>query len=141
LKEALPDLYLVADVCLCEYTDHGHCGIVGGEAPRADVINDPTLELLAKEGVAYAKAGADMVMVKPALSYLDILRRVAEISPVPVAAYNVSGEYSMVKAAASWGWIDEDRIVLEILTSIRRAGADVLITYHARQVARLLARR
>ncbi len=83
--------------------------------------------------------GADMVMVKPALSYLDILRVVADSSPVPVAAYNVSGEYSMVKAAAAKGWVDEDRIVMEILTAIRRAGADVILTYHARQAARLLA--
>jgi porphobilinogen synthase len=79
-----------------------------------------------------------MVMVKPALSYLDILRRVAERSQVPVAAYNVSGEYAMVKAAAARGWIDEDRVVMEILTSIRRAGADVIITYHARDAMRLL---
>lgn len=79
-----------------------------------------------------------MVMVKPALSYLDVLRRVADRSPVPVAAYNVSGEYSMVKAAAERGWIDEPRIVLEVLTAIRRAGADAIITYHAREAARLL---
>lgn len=79
-----------------------------------------------------------MVMVKPALSYLDILRRVADRSPVPVAAYNVSGEYSMVKAAAERGWIDEERTILEILTSMRRAGADVIITYHAKEAARLL---
>ena len=224
LREAFPDLYLIADVCLCEYTDHGHCGVLpdgGPRGPAAEVLNDPTLDLLAKAGVAYAEAGAhmvapsammdgqvgairaaldrrgfpsvailsyaakfasafygpfreaaesaprfgdrrsyqmdppnlrealrevdldveegaDMVMVKPALSYLDVLRRVADRSPVPVAAYNVSGEYSMVKAAAERGWIDEERIVLEVLTAIRRAGADVIITYHAREAARLL---
>jgi porphobilinogen synthase len=227
LKAALPDIYVIADVCLCEYTDHGHCGLLpeanegGALQGRADVLNDATLELLARESVAYARAGvdmvapsammdgqvrairegldrdgfadipilsyaakyasafygpfreaaqsapkfgdrrayqmdpanarealrevsldveegADMVMVKPALSYLDVLRRVAERSPVPVAAYNVSGEYSMVKAAAARGWIDEERIVLEILTSMRRAGADAIITYHARTAARRL---
>jgi porphobilinogen synthase len=82
--------------------------------------------------------GADIVMVKPALPYLDIVRRVAERSSVPVAAYNVSGEYTMIKAAAERGWIDEKRAVLEVLTSIRRAGADIIITYHAREAARLL---
>jgi porphobilinogen synthase len=228
LHEALPDLYLIADVCLCEYTDHGHCGLLaegraanGSGKACADVSNDSTLELLGRASVAYAEAGAgmvapsammdgqvsairealdssgfetlpilsyaakyasgfygpfreaaesaprfgdraayqmdpsnareamreveldieegaDMVMVKPALSYLDILHEVAGMSPVPVAAYNVSGEYSMVKAAASRGWIDEDRLVLEILTSMRRAGADVIITYHARHAAGLL---
>ncbi len=223
LKKEIPDLYVIADVCLCEYTDHGHCGLLGTAAMAGSVLNDPTLELLAKEGVAYADAGADMVapsammdgqvrairealdrrgfetipilsyaakyasgfygpfreaagsaprfgdrrayqmdpanarealreveldieegadmvMVKPALSYLDVLRRVAERSPVPVAAYNVSGEYSMVKAAAEKGWIDEERITMEILTSIRRAGADVILTYHAREAARYLSR-
>lgn len=241
LKEACPRLFLIADVCLCEYTDHGHCGILeerplgsghgkghgkvgakGGErspqAREASVQNDPTLALLGKEAVAYARAGADMVapsammdgqvaairqaldasgfegtpilsyaakfasgfygpfreaadsapqfgdrrtyqmdpanarealretaldieegadmvMVKPALSYLDVIRSVADMSPVPVAAYNVSGEYSMVKAAAEKGWIDGDRVALEILTSIRRAGADVIISYHAREIA------
>jgi porphobilinogen synthase len=230
LKKALPDLYVIADVCLCEYTDHGHCGKIGDVrgteglpgGARKDVLNDPTLELLAKEAVAYAESGADlvapsamadgqvaairraldahgftdlpilsyaakyasgfygpfreaaesapqfgdrrgyqmdpansrealrevaldieegadMVMVKPALAYLDVLRRVAEMSPVPVAAYNVSGEYAMVKAAALRGWIDEDRIVMEILTAIRRAGADVILTYHARKAAKLIA--
>jgi len=225
LKESLPDLYLIADVCLCEYTDHGHCGIIGagrsaGPATK-DVLNDPTLDLLAKEAVVYAEAGADMVapsammdgqvrairsaldakgletlpimsyaakyasgfygpfreaaqsapqfgdrrgyqmdppnvrealrevaldleegadvvMVKPALAYLDVLRRVADSSPVPVAAYNVSGEYSMLKAAAERGWLDENRLVMEILTAIRRAGADIILTYHARQAAKLL---
>jgi porphobilinogen synthase len=223
LKKELPDLYVVADVCLCEYTDHGHCGVIEAGDQRGAVLNDPTLELLAKESVVYADAGADMVapsammdgqvaairaaldakgfatlpilsyaakfasgfygpfreaaqsapqfgdrrsyqmdpanarealrevqldidegadmvMVKPALSYLDVLRRVADTSPVPVAAYNVSGEYSMVKAAAERGWIDGERIALEILTSLRRAGADVILTYHAREAARAIAK-
>jgi porphobilinogen synthase len=225
IRGALPDMHIIADVCLCEYTDHGHCGVLdvtGPDGAAKGVLNDPTLELLGKEAVTYAVAGADMVapsammdgqvrairealdraghpdcpilsyaakyasgfygpfrdaagsaprfgdrrgyqmdpanarealrevdldcaegadmvMVKPALSYLDILRRVAERSQVPVAAYNVSGEYAMVKAAAARGWIDEDRVVMEILTSIRRAGADVIITYHARDAMRLLA--
>jgi len=223
LKKEHPALYVIADVCLCEYTDHGHCGLLPKDPRAGAVLNDPTLELLAKESVAYAQAGADMVapsammdgqvgairraldargfehlpilsyaakyasgfygpfreaaqsapqqgdrrgyqmdpanarealhevaldleegadmvMVKPALSYLDVIRRVAERSPVPVAAYNVSGEYSMVKAAAERGWIDGERIAMEILTSIRRAGADVILTYHAREVARWLAK-
>lgn len=218
LKKALPELYVIADVCLCEYTDHGHCGVV---EKSGTLLNDATLELLSRESVVYAQAGADMVapsamadgqvrairqaldgggfetlpilsyaakyasafygpfreaaqsapqfgdrrayqmdpanvrealreveldleegadmvMVKPALSYLDVLRRVADRSPVPVAAYNVSGEYSMVKAAADRGWVDGNRILMEILTSIHRAGADVIITYHAREAARLL---
>jgi porphobilinogen synthase len=222
LKKALPELYVIADVCLCEYTDHGHCGVLSPGPGEPRVLNDPTLELLARASVAYADAGADMVapsammdgqvrairealdgrgladvpimsyaakyasafygpfreaaesaprsgdrrgyqmdpanarealrevdldieegadvvMVKPALPYLDVLRRVAERSSVPVAAYNVSGEYSMLKAAAERGWIDEKRAVLEVLTSIRRAGADVIITYHAREAARLIA--
>jgi porphobilinogen synthase len=221
LKKTIPDLFVIADVCLCEYTDHGHCGILEGEGPRATVSNDPTLDLLGKAARAYADAGADMVapsammdgqvrairealdgsghagvpilsyaakyasgfygpfreaaqsaprsgdragyqmdpanarealreveldieegadavMVKPALSYLDVIRRVAERSTVPVAAYNVSGEYSMVHAAAERGWIDGKRVMLEVLTSIRRAGADVIITYHAREAAKLI---
>jgi porphobilinogen synthase len=217
LKKTLPDLFLIADVCLCEYTDHGHCGVLEGE----DILNDPTLDLLCRASVAYAEAGADMVapsamadgqvrairealdrhgfestpvmsysakyasafygpfrdaadstpqfgdrsgyqmdpanarealreveldieegadivMVKPALAYLDVLRSVAATSPIPVAAYNVSGEYSMVMAAAERGWVDGARLALEILTSIHRAGADIVITYHAREVARML---
>jgi porphobilinogen synthase len=209
------DLLVVTDVCLCEYTSHGHCGVIEGE----EVRNDPTLELLAKMAVSHARAGAhvvapsdmmdgrvaairtaldgsgfadtpilsyaakyasafygpfrdaadsapqfgdrrgyqmdpanvrealkevrldvgegaDMVMVKPALPYLDVIRAVREAVDRPVAAYNVSGEYAMVKAAAANGWIDEKRIVLETLTSIRRAGADVILTYHAKDFAR-----
>jgi porphobilinogen synthase len=211
------DLVVITDVCLCEYTDHGHCGVVKEER----ILNDPSLELLAKEAVSHAEAGADIVapsdmmdgrvkairealddegfedtiimsyaakyasafygpfreaaesapafgdrrsyqmdppnfnealkeveldleegadiiMVKPALSYLDIVRRVKEEFMVPTAAYNVSGEYSMVKAAAEREFIDEKKIVLEILTSIKRAGADMILTYHAKDVAKWL---
>jgi porphobilinogen synthase len=213
LKQAVPDLYLIADICNCEYTTHGHCGtIVNG-----DVHNDLTLETLAKQSVSlaqegvdmvapsdmmdgrvgairkaldqhgfyntpimaysakYASAfygpfreaaesapkfgdrktyqmdpantnealrevaldieeGADIVMVKPALSYLDVIQRVKTNFNMPVAAYNVSGEFAMVKAAAAKGWIDEKRIVHEILTSIKRAGSDLIITYHAQEI-------
>jgi porphobilinogen synthase len=220
LKDADPDLCVICDVCLCEYTDHGHCGIL---TPSGEVENDSTLELLARAAVAQAEAGADMVapsdmmdghtsairaaldsagfesapimayaakyasgfygpfrvaadstpafgdrrgyqmdppnsrealreieseieegadivMVKPALSYLDVLSRAREQFDMPFAAYNVSGEYSMVKAAAQNGWLDGDRIALEVLTAIKRAGADILITYHAKEAARLLRR-
>jgi porphobilinogen synthase len=210
-------LLIITDVCLCEYTDHGHCGIV----EDGEVANDPTLEILAQQALSHARAGADivapsdmmdgrvaairkmldankfeniailsyaakyfsgfygpfreaaqsapqfgdrrsyqmdpanarealkevkmdleegadMVMLKPALAYLDLIRRVRDQFDVPVAAYNVSGEYSMVKAAAQNGWLDEKRVVLEILTGIQRAGADILLTYHAKDVARWL---
>jgi porphobilinogen synthase len=214
IKRAVPRLSVIADVCLCEYTDHGHCGvIVGGE-----VDNDQTLPLLAKQAVSFAEAGADFVapsdmmdgrvaairaalddarftetaimaysakfasgfygpfreaaesapqfgdrrayqmdppnireamreieldieegadviMVKPALSYLDVIRAARDRFDLPVAAYNVSGEYSMVKAAAERGWIDGQRVTNEILTSIKRAGADLIITYHALEFA------
>ncbi|MBP5502416.1 MAG: porphobilinogen synthase [Bacteroidales bacterium] len=214
IKAQVPEMYLIADVCNCEYTTHGHCGtLVNG-----DVDNDSTLETLAKQCVAFAKAGVDMVapsdmmdgrvgrirkalddngftnlpimaysakyasafygpfrdaaesapkfgdrktyqmdpansneamreidldiiegadivMVKPALPYLDIVRRAKDTFNMPLCAYNVSGEYSMVKAAAANGWIDEKRIVSEILLSIRRAGADMIITYHAEEAA------
>jgi porphobilinogen synthase len=219
IKDAIPELYVITDVCLCEYTSHGHCGIV----EKGDVLNDPTLELLSKEAVSHAKAGADMVapsdmmdgrveairlaldeegfsevpimsyaakyassfygpfreaaestpqfgdrrsyqmdppnrrealkevaldieegadivMVKPALSYLDIISDVRESFDVPVAAYNVSGEYSLVKAAGRLGWIDEQRVMMEILTSIKRAGADLILTYHAKEAAKLLSK-
>ncbi len=217
IKDKVPELYIITDVCLCEYTSHGHCGIVRGN----EILNDPTLELLQKEAVSHARAGADMVapsdmmdgrvkairdaldkegfshipimsyaakyasafygpfreaaqsapqfgdrhsyqmdppnrrealrevrldieegadivMVKPALSYLDIISDVRNNFDIPVAAYNVSGEYSLVKAASRMGWIDEKRITLEILTSIKRAGADLILTYHAKDVARWL---
>ena len=213
------DLVVTTDVCLCEYTSHGHCGVVEG----GEVKNDPTLELLAKMAVSHAQAGAhvvapsdmmdgrvgairraldaagfadtailayaakyasafygpfreaadstpqfgdrrgyqmdpanvrealrevrldveegaDMVMVKPALPYLDVIKAVRESVDRPVAAYNVSGEYAMVKAAAARGWIDEKQIVKEILTSIHRAGADVILTYHAKDYARSIFR-
>jgi porphobilinogen synthase len=213
---------LITDECFCEYTDHGHCGMLSEQGGRRDVDNDATLPLLAGQCVSHARAGADvvapsgmldgmvgairrgldeagfpwlpilsyaakyasafygpfrdaaesppqfgdrtgyqmdpangdealrevaldlaegadMVMVKPALAYLDVIRRVKERFGVPVAAYNVSGEYAMVKAAARNGWVDERRVVLEILTSIRRAGADMILTYHARDAARWLS--
>lgn len=224
LKDALPDLLVATDLCLCEYTDHGHCGVVRKKGADAVIDNDATLDLLGETARAQAEAGADWVapsgmmdggvaairraldaagrtnvgvlayavkyasafygpfrdaaqsapafgdrrthqmdpanarealreaaldldegadvlMVKPALAYLDILRRLRERFDAPLAAYNVSGEYAMVKAAAAKGWIDEKRTVLEILTSLKRAGADVLITYHARDAARALADR
>jgi porphobilinogen synthase len=214
IKAAVPEMLVVTDVCLCEYTDHGHCGVIQDER----VLNDPTLELLARTAVSHAAAGADVVapsdmmdgrvaairaaldeagftetpilsyaakyasafygpfrdaagsvpqfgdrrsyqmdpanrrealrevlldveqgadivMVKPALPYLDVLREVRDAVDLPVAAYNVSGEYAMVKAAAANGWLDEERAAREILTGIRRAGADVILTYHARMIA------
>ncbi len=217
IRKAKLKLLIITDVCLCEYTDHGHCGIV----EDGEVANDPTLEILAQQALSHARAGADivapsdmmdgrvaairkmldaskfgniailsyaakycsgfygpfreaaqsapqfgdrrsyqmdpanarealkevkmdleegadMVMVKPALAYLDVIGRVRDQFDVPVAAYNVSGEYSMVKAAAQNGWLDEKRVVLEILTGIQRAGADILLTYHAKDVARWL---
>jgi len=217
IRKAKLKLLVITDVCLCEYTDHGHCGIV----EDGEVANDATLGILAQQALSHARAGADivapsdmmdgrvaairkmldankfeniailsyaakycsgfygpfreaaqsapqfgdrrsyqmdpanarealkevkmdleegadMVMVKPALAYLDVIRRVRDQFDVPVAAYNVSGEYSMVKAAAQNGWLDEKRVVLEILTGIQRAGADILLTYHAKDVARWL---
>jgi porphobilinogen synthase len=218
LKREVPDLVVWADVCLCEYTDHGHCGVIAS----GGVDNDATLPLLARAATAYADAGADViapsdmmdgrvaairtalderghldtpivsyaakyasgfygpfreaagsapsfgdrrayqmdpanalealrevaldleegadvVMVKPALAYLDVIRRVKERFGVPVAAYNVSGEYAMIRAAGERGWIDEERVILETLTSIRRAGADIILTYFAKEVAPKLA--
>jgi porphobilinogen synthase len=217
IKKEVPEIVVITDVCLCEYTSHGHCGIVRGE----EIVNDASIELLAKEALTHAQAGADMiapsdmfdgrvqairsildanhfdnipimsyaakyasgfygpfreaaestpkfgdrrshqmdpansdeairevktdieegadiVMVKPALSYLDVIRRVKETFRMPTAAYNVSGEYSMVKAAGKLGWIDEQRVMMEILTSIKRAGADMILTYHAKEAAKLL---
>ncbi len=219
LKEEVPELVVVTDVCLCEYTDHGHCGLLD---ERGTLLNDETLETLARIAVSHAEAGADVVapsgmidgmvgairgaldgaghpevavlsyavkyasafygpfrdaaggapafgdrrshqldpanvrealreaaldvaegadalMVKPALAYLDVVRAVRERFPeLPLAAYNVSGEYAMVKAAAANGWLDERATVLEALTGIRRAGADFIVTYHAREAARWL---
>jgi porphobilinogen synthase len=217
IRKANLKLLVITDVCLCEYTSHGHCGVV----KEGQVLNDPTLDILAEAALSHARAGADivapsdmmdgrvaairrkldphgfsdvailsyaakycsgfygpfreaaqsapqfgdrrsyqmdpanarealkevaldleegadMVMVKPALPYLDIIRQVRDRFDVPVAAYNVSGEYAMVKAAARNGWIDEQRVVLEILTGIQRAGAGMILTYHAKDAARWL---
>lgn len=217
IKENVPDLYIITDVCLCEYTDHGHCGVIVDN----DVHNDETIELLVKESLSHVRVGADMVapsdmmdgrigairsaldtegfdhipimayaakycsafygpfreaaesapqfgdrrsyqmdpansneairevaldldegadivMVKPALPYLDIIYRVKSEFGVPVAAYNVSGEFAMVKAAAANGWLDESRVRDELLLSIKRAGADLILTYFARDIARAL---
>ncbi len=218
VKDACPDLVVITDVCLCEYTSHGHCGVVRD----GEVLNDPTLELLSRTALSHAEAGADivapsdmmdgrvaairatldesshtqtailsyaakyasafygpfreaaesapkfgdrrayqmdpanarealrevqldvgegadMVMVKPAMAFLDVLQRVKDEVPVPVGAYNVSGEYAMVKAAAQQGWIDGQAIMMEILHSIKRAGADFILTYHAGEAASLLS--
>ncbi len=219
LKDADPSLLVICDVCLCEYTDHGHCGIV---SPTGEIENDSTLELLARTAVSQADAGADMVapsdmmdghtaalraalddaghpstpvmayaakfasafygpfrvaadsapqfgdrrsyqmdppnarealreieseieegadvvMVKPAIPYLDVLSQARQSFDLPLAAYNVSGEYAMIKAAAANGWIDGRAATLELLTGIKRAGADIIITYHAKEAARWLA--
>lgn len=217
LKDELPELTVITDVCLCEYTDHGHCGVIKDN----DVDNDATLQLLAAEALSHARAGADMVapsdmmdgrvaairelldangfshipimsyavkyasafygpfrdaadsapqfgdrrsyqmdpanrrealreaaldvqecadflMVKPAMAYLDIIRELRDHFELPLVAYNVSGEYAMLKAAAEKDWIDHDRVLLELLTGIKRAGADLIISYHAKEAARLL---
>jgi porphobilinogen synthase len=217
LRKAKLKLLIITDVCLCEYTDHGHCGVI----ENGEIANDPTLSILAQQALSHARAGADivapsdmmdgrvaairetldqhkfeniailsyaakycsgfygpfreaaqstpqfgdrrsyqmdpanarealkeveldleegadMVLVKPALSYLDIIRRVRDAFEVPVGAYNVSGEYAMVKAASQKGWLDEKRVVLEILTGIQRAGAEIILTYHAKDAARWL---
>ena len=223
IKRRAPEIAVVADVCMCEYTDHGHCGVLtSGEPDTITVDNDPTLELLGRAAVAYAAAGADiiapsammdgqiaairaalddagygdtpimsyaakfasafygpfreaaestpqfgdrrsyqmdpangrealreveldvnegadMLMVKPAGAYLDIIRAVREAYDLPLAAYQVSGEYAMIKAAAQNGWIDGRVAALELLTGIKRAGADIIITYHAKEAARWLA--
>lgn len=219
IKKQVPGLAVITDVCMCEYTDHGHCGII----KDGDVDNDETLELLAKEALSHAEAGADMVapsdmmdgrvmaireildnhgykhipimsyavkyasgyygpfreaaestpqfgdrrsyqmdpgnrreavrearmdveegadiiMVKPGLPYLDIVRDLREEFDLPVAVYNVSGEYSMIKAAGRAGWIDEERVMMETLLSFKRAGADLILTYHAKEAARVLKR-
>jgi len=214
IKSRFPEMYVITDVCLCEYTSHGHCGIIKGDG----VDNDPTVDLIARTALSHAEAGADMVapsdmmdgrigamrqlldrsghadvpimaysakyasayygpfrvaadsapafgdrrsyqmdpgnarealrevaldieegadivMVKPALAYMDIIHRVKEATSLPVACYNVSGEFAMVKAAAANGWIDERRIVMETMTGFKRAGADLILTYHAKDVA------
>ena len=217
IRKARPEMLVITDVCLCEYTSHGHCGVIQG----GKIANDPTIDLLAQMALSHARAGAhmvapsdmmdgrvaairktldanrfedvpilsyaakycsgfygpfreaaqsapqfgdrrsyqmdpansrealkevaqdleegaDIIMVKPALPYLDVIHRVSEAFDVPVAAYNVSGEYSMVKGAAQNGWIDERRVVLEIFTAIQRAGASIVLTYHAKDLARWL---
>ncbi len=222
LKKEIPELIIITDVCLCEYTSHGHCGVVKEIAPgKYEIVNDETVELLAKEALSHAEAGADMVapsdmmdgrvsairkildengfqnvpimsyaakyasgfygpfreaaesapkfgdrkshqmdpansdealheialdlqegadivMVKPALAYLDVIYRAKQELKVPIAAYQVSGEYSMIKAAGLNGWIDEQRIMLETLTAIKRAGADLILTYFAKDAAKIL---
>ncbi|QDL07368.1 porphobilinogen synthase [Brasilonema octagenarum UFV-E1] len=223
VKQAVPDLIVIADTCLCEYTSHGHCGYLELGDLTGRVLNDPTLELLKKTAVSQAKAGADiiapsgmmdgfvqairmgldeagyqdipilsyaakyassyygpfrdaaestpqfgdrrtyqmdpgnareaikeiqldaaegadMLMVKPALAYMDVILRVKQATNLPVAAYNVSGEYSMIKAAALNGWIDEQQVVMETLTGLKRAGADLILTYHAKDAARWIAK-
>jgi len=217
IKDRLPELVVITDICLCEYTSHGHCGVV----IKDQVDNDATLDLLAKMSLSHAEAGADMVapsdmmdgrvkvireildqnafentpimsyaakhasgfygpfreaaestpqfgdrrsyqmdpanarealreagldiqegadiiMVKPALSYLDIIRAVRDEFNIPIGAYNVSGEYSMIKAAAQQGWLEEERVMMEVLTSIKRAGADLILTYFAKEAAKVL---
>ncbi|SMO37243.1 porphobilinogen synthase [Melghirimyces algeriensis] len=217
VKERYPDLYVMADTCLCQYTDHGHCGVV----KDGQVVNDESLHILAQTAVSQAQAGADMIapsnmmdgfvlairealdragytqipilsyavkyasafygpfrdaahstpqfgdrrtyqmdpanarealkeaetdvdegadmlMVKPGMAYMDIIHRLRESFHLPIAAYNVSGEYAMVKAAAAKGWIDEQAVVLEMLTGLKRAGADLILTYHAKEAARWL---
>jgi porphobilinogen synthase len=217
IKKTLPEMIVITDVCLCEYTDHGHCGVI----IDGQVDNDATLEPLARQAVSHAEAGADivapsdmmdgrvaairealdgeghlgvsilsyavkyassfygpfreaaectpmfgdrstyqmdpanslealreaaldisegadMIMVKPAMTYLDVIRRVRDSCPIPLAAYNVSGEYAMVKAAAERGWIDGERAMMELLTSIKRAGADLILTYFAKEAAHLI---
>ncbi len=214
IKDEFPDLVVITDVCLCEYTDHGHCGVV----QEGEVLNDVTLELLSKMAVTHAESGADivapsdmmdgrvaairnaldddgltdtilmsysskfasafygpfreaadsapafgdrktyqmdpanleeavreslldieegadMIMVKPAIPFLDVIHAVKQETKFPLAAYNVSGEYAMIKAAAANGWLDEQRAVLEAITGIKRAGADLIITYHAKDIA------
>ncbi|TAK14467.1 MAG: porphobilinogen synthase [Anaerolineae bacterium] len=228
IKDAVPELLVITDVCLCEYTDHGHCGILNRDEhaqpalPADYVLNDPTLEILARVALSHAEAGADIVapsgmidgmvaairhaldaggyehlpilsyavkyasafygpfreaaesppsfgdrkshqmdpanrrealreaaldveegadilMVKPALPYLDVIHAIRQAHPeMPLAAYNVSGEYSMLKAAAANGWLNEEQVILETLTSIKRAGADMILTYHAKEAARWL---
>jgi len=220
IKDRLPELVVITDICLCEYTSHGHCGVV----IKDQVDNDATLDLLAKMSLSHAEAGADMVapsdmmdgrvkvireildqnafentpimsyaakhasgfygpfreaaestpqfgdrrsyqmdpanarealreagldiqegadiiMVKPALSYLDIIRAVRDEFNIPIGAYNVSGEYSMIKAAAQQGWLEEERVMMEVLTSIKRAGADLILTYFAKEAAKVLSRK
>ena len=133
LRERFGDeVVLITDVCLCAYTSHGHCGFLEDGV----VVNDTSVAQLARMALTHARAGADMVMVKPALAYLDVVRGVRAEALCPVVCYNVSGEYSMVKAAAAAGYCDERAIVTENLLAMRRAGADLIITYHGRDALR-----
>ena len=134
IKKVFPELVVIADICLCEYTSHGHCGLI----KDGIILNDETLPLLAKTAVTCAQAGADIIIIKPALAFLDILKTASWETDMPLCAYNVSGEYSMVKAAAANGWIDEKKIVMENMIGMKRAGAQMIITYHALDVAKWL---
>src|SRR5437868_1184341 len=138
IKSKCPDLVTITDVCLCEYTSHGHCGVTHIDGDHFHVLNDETVELLAKTALSHAAAGADIVMIKPALPYMDILWRVHERFGKPTAVYHVSGEYAMVKAAVDKGLLNERDAVLEIMTALKRAGANIIVTYWARELARWL---
>ena len=131
IKQQFPQLYVITDVCMCEYTSHGHCGILCGHS----VDNDQTLEVLAKTALSHVQAGADILMVKPGMAYLDVLYALKERFPYPIATYSVSGEYAMIKAAAMAGYADEAALVCESAVCMYRAGADLLITYFAKELA------
>src|SRR5206468_2926221 len=132
LKSVNPELLVITDVCLCEYTSHGHCGLIH----NGSVQNDASLELLARMALTHAEAGADLVAPSDMMDgRVGAIRQVRDRYDLPVAAYNVSGEFAMIKAAAQNGWIDERRVAMEVLTGIRRAGADMIITYFAPDVA------
>ena len=159
-KKEVPDLYYIGDVCMCEYTSHGHCGILKGDY----VDNDLTLDKLAQIAVSQVQAGADMsyqmdynnrregikeamldieegadiIMVKPAMSYLDMVREIKDLTDVPMAAYSVSGEYAMVKAAAKLGYVDEAAILCEMAASAYRAGVDIYMSYYAKEIAHFM---
>src|SRR5947199_348056 len=135
IKAKCPDLVAITDVCLCEYMSHGHCGVTRMDGDHFHVLNDESVELLVKTALSHAAAGADILMVKPALPYLDILWRVRERFGKPTAVYHVSGEYAMVKSAAEKGLLDERAAIFEIMTALKRAGADIIITYWARDLA------
>lgn len=133
-KKEFPNLYYITDVCMCEYTSHGHCGILCDH----DVDNDKTLEVLAKTAVSHVKAGADILMVKPGMAYLDIVKEISQNFAKPLAVYSVSDEYAMIKAAATAGYINEEAIIRESTISMYRAGADMLITYFAKEIAQMI---
>ena len=137
IKEKVDGVIVITDVCLCEYTSHGHCGVIRD----GKVINDETLELLGpmREIELDIEEGADMIMVKPAMPYLDVIAAARERFDLPLAAYQVSGEYAMIEAAARNNWIDRERVMMESLVCIRRAGASIILTYFAKDAAKLLA--